>query len=139
MLYCPSESHDLIKGYKIGNAENEITSFLCDGTIVKPKKPEEQVMVSVPLISKDQKYIGWDIHENNCCTSYPVPTSVGFYSRGKTYIVNAGGQMVSNWHYSPQKGRVIIETETVHGMSEPNIDEYDIKTGKKIRHIKDGK
>lgn len=139
MLSCPNKSRDLIKGYKIGDAESDITIFLCNGTSVKPKKLEKQEIVSVPLVSKDQKYIGWYILENNCCTSYPIPTAIGFYNNGKTYIVNGGGQTVSNWHYSAKKDSVIIETETVHGMNEPNIDEYNIKTGKKLKHIKDGK
>lgn len=138
ILACTSKSHDLIKGYKLDDNEEEISVFLCDGTVVNPDKAEGQVAISSPQISKDRKTIGWAVNVLNCCTSYPVPTFLNIYQNDSIYIVNANGQMVWNWRFS-KKGKVIIEEGTVHGMNEPNINEYDIETGKRLKHIKDGK
>jgi hypothetical protein len=69
MIDCASESHDLIKGYKIYDNKKSISIFLCDGSVVIPDKDKEQESLSNPIISNNGKTIGLGLLKNytSCC------------------------------------------------------------------------
>ena len=46
-------------------------------------KEKNQVAVSAPKLSDDRQTAGWLIEQENCCTSYTIPTSLAIYRAGK--------------------------------------------------------
>lgn len=141
-LVCKEKNHGLIRGYESPHDKDEIAKeiniLLCDGTSINPSKPQEQGGISNPQISGDQKSIGWII-ETYCCSSGLNPSFVNIYQEGKIYSIAPKFGISLDWSFSKMKDRILIKAGFAHGSEESSYDEYDIKTGKIIKHIKDEK
>ncbi len=155
-MKCQNKSHDYIKGYKIDEVKDKTTAFpngmtatdygeaiisifLCDNAIVKPDRIDMS-SIRLPRISKDKKTIGW-------VTSvlYPEDDKLNLYKDGEIYIIKPDKPdnynspafgIIGDWSFSGNNN-VIIEIGYLDSNEKYNIDEYNIKTGKKIRHIQD--
>lgn len=93
------------------------------------KKMEGQVGVSSPRLSADKQFAGWTIEQANCCTSYPIPTSLAIYS-GKKLLYLHDKKMVVGWCFVPGKPQVVLATETVHGWTAaPDLYLYSARSG----------
>ena len=62
-----------------------------------PREPEQLGCEGI-AVSADRKVVAWSVLVKNCCTSYPIPTSVVVYRNGKTFTVSTG-QMIWQWHF----------------------------------------
>ncbi|MEQ1790031.1 MAG: hypothetical protein ABL857_06260, partial [Rickettsiales bacterium] len=83
--------------------------------------------------------IGWSIENYTSCCSYVLTTYLKLYKAGKFYTVAPVSGVVWKWNFLPKIDLISIEYGFPHGMEKPNIGEYNIKTGKEIKHIQDGK
>jgi hypothetical protein len=66
------------------------------GRDVAIHKERDQVAVSVLRLSPDKRTAGWLIEQENCCTSYPIPTRLAIYMAGKRRFLG-DGQMIFDW------------------------------------------
>ena len=66
------------------------------------------------IVADDGKTIAWSALVKNCCTSYPIPTSVIVYRNQKQSIISPG-QMIWDWHFIDKGDRLAILSGPVHG------------------------
>ena len=96
-------------------------------------KEEGQVSVSSPLVAPDGRTAGWMVEEDNCCTSYPIATSVAIYS-GKGRYLLGDGLMIYDWCYVGDGAEVAVSTGTVHGMTYRHLLLYSAGSGRLLKH-----
>jgi hypothetical protein len=58
------------------------------GEDIAISKADGQVGVMDPRLASNDRTAGWLIEQDNCCTSYPIPTRIGVYRDGKTTLIN---------------------------------------------------
>ncbi len=105
------------------------------------KKEKQQVAVGAPVVSGDGMVAGWTVEEENCCTSYPIATSVVLMvGAGKkmTKRVVAPGQMVWDWCFVDEGNRVAVASGAVHGMVVPELHLYATATGQVLKERSSG-
>lgn len=91
-----------------------------------PREPEQLGCEGI-AVSADRKVVAWSVLVKNCCTSYPIPTSVVAYRNGKTFTVSTG-QMIWQWHFVGNNQLALL-SGPVHGWaSTANL--YSVHTGK---------
>jgi hypothetical protein len=95
------------------------------GKDVAIPKEKAQVAVSAPKLAPDKQSAGWLILQDNCCTSYPIPTSVAIYTAKKTRLLG-DGQMVYDWCFVGEESQVALSTGTVHGMTSRHLLLYSL-------------
>lgn len=95
-------------------------------------KEKGQVAVESPQLSSDSKSAGWLIEEDNCCTSYPIPTDLLVYSNGKKYRLGTE-QMIYDWCFIDTGKQVVLSSGPVHNQEGQDIYRYDIKSGKQLQ------
>ena len=98
------------------------------GKDVAIPKEKTQVAVSAPKLAPDKQSAGWLILQENCCTSYPIPTSVAIYAVKKTRLFG-DGLMVYDWCFVGEGSQVALSTGTVHGMTSRHLSLYDSHSG----------
>jgi hypothetical protein len=100
-----------------------------DRTIQKEKN---QAAVSAPKLSADRQTAGWLIEQENCCTSYTIPTSLAIYRAGKMRLLG-DGLMIYDWCFVGEGAQVALSTGTVHGMTSRHLSLYDIRSGRLLQ------
>jgi hypothetical protein len=90
-------------------------------------KEKIQVAVSAPKLAPDKRTAGWLILQENCCTSYPIPTSVAIHTAKKTRLLG-DGLMVYDWCFVGEGLQVALSTGTVHGMTSRHLLLYDSRS-----------
>ena len=95
-------------------------------------KAEGQVAVADPKLASDDRTAGWLIEQDNCCTSYPIPTRIGIYRDGKTILLNSG-LMIYSWNFRGGGKQVVASIGTVHGMESVDFVLYDARVGKVLK------
>jgi hypothetical protein len=95
-----------------------------DMTIPKEKN---QVAVSAPKLAPDKQTAGWLIEQENCCTSYAIPTAVAIYTAKKTSLLG-DGLMVYDWCFVGEGSQVALSTGTVHGMTSRHLLLFDSRS-----------
>jgi len=65
-------------------------------------------------VAGDGATVGWSVLAENCCTSYPIPTSVIVYRNRKQAVISPG-QMVWDWRFVDNGRRVAVLSGPVHG------------------------
>lgn len=98
------------------------------GKDVAIPKEKTQVAVSEPKLAPDKQSAGWLILQDNCCTSYPIPTSVAVYTAKKTRLLG-DGLMVYDWCFVGEGSQVALSTGTVHGMTSRHLSLYHSRSG----------
>jgi hypothetical protein len=102
-----------------------------NGKDVAVPKEEDQVDVSEPKLADDRQTAGWLIHQDNCCTSYSIPTGLLIYRAGKK--LNLGdGLMIYDWCFVDGGAKVAMSTGTVHGMQTRHLLLYDARSGRQL-------
>jgi hypothetical protein len=100
-------------------------------------KEQGQVEVSEPKLAGDRQTAGWLIHQDNCCTSYSIPTGLLIYRAGKK--LNLGdGLMIYDWCFVDGGAKVAMSTGTVHGMETRHLLLYDARSGRKLQEWSGG-
>jgi hypothetical protein len=98
------------------------------GKDVAIPKEKTQVAISAPKLAPDKQSAGWLILRENCCTSYPIPTSVAIHTAKKTRLLG-DGLMVYDWCFVGEGSQVARSTGTVHGMTSRHLSLYDSRSG----------
>jgi hypothetical protein len=101
------------------------------GKDVAMPKEKEQVAVSAPKLSPDKQTAGWLLEQENCCTSYPIPTGLAVYKTGKKQLVG-DGLMIYDWCFVGGE-QVAMSTGTVHGMTERHLLLYEVSSGRLLQ------
>ena len=103
-----------------------------NGKDVAMPKEQGQVDVSQPKLADDRQTAGWLLHQDNCCTSYSIPTGLLIYRAGKK--LNLGdGLMIYDWCFVEGSAKVAMSTGTVHGMETRHLLLYDARSGRQLQ------
>ena len=65
-------------------------------------------------IAADGTTVGWSVLTENCCTSYPIPTSIIVYRKRKQAVISPG-QMIWDWRFVDNGARIAVLSGPVHG------------------------
>ena len=95
-------------------------------------KEKNQAAVSAPKLSDDRQTAGWLIEQENCCTSYTIPTSLAIYRAGKKRLLG-DGLMIYDWCFVGEGAQVALSTGTVHGMTSRHLALYDVRSGRLLQ------
>jgi hypothetical protein len=100
-------------------------------------KEQGQVAVDSPDISPDKQSAGWLIEEDNCCTSYPIPTGLLIYSQGKKRILGTG-QMIYDWCFVKGGKEVALSAGPVHNPVGQDVLRFDTESSKLLQEWSGG-
>src|ERR1700690_4496388 len=56
-----------------------------DGKDIQIAAERDQVSAASPAVARDPRTAGWLVEVPNCCTSYPVATTLVIYSSGRVF------------------------------------------------------
>ena len=101
-----------------------------DGTTKQQPREDLQVGCDNATIAGDKDTVGWSVLVTNCCTSYPIATSVAVLSRGRTRVFSAK-QMVWRWKFVSDAKRLAVLSGPVHGNA-VQATLYDIRSGRRL-------
>ncbi len=104
-----------------------------DGRDIKVPAEKDQVKADPPVVAPDGQTVGWTFEVPNCCTSYPIPTTLIIYSSGRVVQRIADGMMVYKWQFWDGGKQVAVSSGTVHGMNGIHLTLYDARTGKRLK------
>jgi hypothetical protein len=104
-------------------------------TVVVPPE-EKQVDCEAIQIAGDKRTVGWSVLVENCCTSYPIPTSVVIMVAGKKTVITPG-MMIFEWHFEARGERVAMLIGPVHGDA-AGANLYEPRSGKLVDSWKSG-
>lgn len=99
-----------------------------NGAARTPASEPKQVGCEDISIAGDQQTAGWSVLVENCCTSYPIPTSLVLYRNRKKTVISPG-LMIWQWHFVGNGDRVAVLQGPVHGWAS-SADLYDARSGK---------
>jgi hypothetical protein len=95
-------------------------------------KEANQVAVSAPRLAVDKRTAGWLTEQDNCCTSYTIPTGLIIYRAEKKRFLG-DGLMIYDWCFVGEGSQVALSTGTVHGMTSRHLLLYGTRNGKLLR------
>src|SRR5262249_3227782 len=101
------------------------------GKDVTMPKEKGQVEVSAPKLAEDKLSAGWLVHEDNCCTSYSIPTSLIIFRRDAKRTIG-DGLMIYDWCFVDRGEKVAMSTGTVHGMQSRHLLLYNAQSGRQL-------
>jgi hypothetical protein len=89
--------------------------------IIKPQP--EQVGCADVSVADDGRTVGWSVLVQNCCTSYPISTSIVVYKDGHQHVITTR-QMIWKWRFIERGSQIAVLSGPVHeGASEARL--YD--------------
>jgi hypothetical protein len=95
-------------------------------------KEKDQVEVSQPKLSTDRRTAAWLVHQDNCCTSYTIPTRLAVYHGGKKRILG-DGLMIYDWCFVADDSHIAMSTGTVHFMQSRHLLLFDIPSARRLQ------
>lgn len=95
-------------------------------------KEKDQVEVSEPRLSTDRRTAAWLVHQDNCCTSYTIPTRLAVYHGGKKRILG-DGLMIYDWCFVADDSQIAMSTGTVHFTDSRHLLLFDIRSGHRLQ------
>lgn len=101
-----------------------------DGTTKPQPKEHLQVGCDNATVADDKETVGWSVLVANCCTSYPIPTSVAVLSHGRKRVFSAE-QMVWQWRFVRGAKRLALLSGPVHGNA-VLATLYDVRSGRQL-------
>lgn len=104
-----------------------------DGQDVQMPKEKDQVSTQTPVIAPDHETVGWSVETPNCCTSYPIPTTLVIYRSGRVMQRINDGMMIYKWQFLGHGQEIAVSSGTVHGMNGIHLTLYDSRTGKRLK------
>ncbi len=100
-----------------------------DGEDSRIPGEKDQVTCDPPVVAPDNRTVGWLVEVLNCCTSYPIPTTLVIFKSGKVTRRINDGMMVYKWKFLNQGRQIAVSSGTVHGMNGIHLTLYDSRTG----------
>jgi hypothetical protein len=104
--------------------------------IIFPKE-QGQVAADSENLSTDKQSAGWLIEEDNCCTSYPIPTSLLVFRNGKKHRLGTG-QMIYDWCFIKRGKEVALSSGPVHNPDGQDVLRFDTESGKLLQEWNGG-
>ena len=101
-----------------------------DGTTKRQPREHLQVGCDEATVAGDRQTVGWSVLVANCCTSYPIATSVAVLSRGRKRVFT-GEQMVGDWKFVGGSEKVALLWGPVHGNA-AKATLYDVRSGRQL-------
>jgi len=102
------------------------------GDVQAPRTDPDQQGFDEPHVSADGHTVGWLVLEANCCTSYPLPTSLVLYRDGKPLRRFAEGMAIWAWSFARKGHAVAYRQRAPHGISTVVYTLRDIDDGKPL-------
>jgi hypothetical protein len=130
VLFAQSKPTALVKVYVGSDGLAHVVDG--KGKDVAVPKEKTQVAVSAPKLAPDKQTAGWLIEQENCCTSYTIPTGLAIYTAKKKRLLG-DGLMVYDWCFVGQGSQVALSTGTVHGMTSRHLLLYDSRRGQLLQ------
>ena len=87
------------------------------GDVDAPRTEVDQQGFDAPHVSADGRSAGWLVLEANCCTSYPLPTSVVVFREGKFVRRFGEGMAIWAWAFAAHGQAVAYRQRAPHGIS----------------------
>ncbi len=66
------------------------------------------------ILASDDSTVAWSVLVKNCCTSYPIPTTIIVYRKGKQKMISPG-QMIWDLRFIDGGKRLAVLSGPVHG------------------------
>ncbi len=101
-----------------------------DGKTKLLSKEPLQVACDSVTVASDEHTVGWSILVANCCTSYPIATSVAVLHNDRKRIFS-GDQMIWRWQFVGDAKKLAILSGPVHGNASA-ATLYDIRSGRQL-------
>jgi hypothetical protein len=99
--------------------------------LVPPEK--DQVSSEVPEVAPDGETVGWLVETPNCCTSYPIATTLVIFRAGRIVRRLGDGMMLYKWRFAEGGRQVAVSSGTVHGTKGIHLTLYDSRTGRRLK------
>jgi hypothetical protein len=110
--------------------EQTLTLVTPNGRARAPKTQPDQVGFTSAQLSADHQLAGWLTLVPNCCTSYPIPSTLVIVRNGKVVQQFREELPIFRWAFSAGSTAVAYQGSTVHGCAAIFY---------KLRRISDGK
>jgi hypothetical protein len=102
------------------------------GDVRAPRTDPGQQGFDAPHVAADGRTVGWLVLEGNCCTSYPLPTSLVLYRDGKLLHRFADGMAIWAWGFARDGRAVAYRQRAPHGVSTIVYTLRDTDSGRKL-------
>ena len=102
------------------------------GTVAAPRNEPDQEGFDEPRIAPDRHTVGWLMLEENCCTSYPLPTELVLFRDGHIVRRFTGDTAIWAWTFSPDGKAVAWRERTAHGASSIVYHLRRVEDGKEL-------
>lgn len=103
-----------------------------DGRTVTIQKQQDEIGFDKIAVSLDGTAVGWVGMQENCCTSYPIPTRLVVHFAGQSLRFVGNDLPVWNWRFIDGGKRVALHQETVHGGLGEHYEVRDVATGRLV-------
>ncbi len=125
-----TQGRPVSKVYADSNGRVHVLGGADRGTIVPKEK--EQESVEQPLIAGDGRTVGWLVNFPNCCTSYPIPTTIVLYRDGHIIHQLSNGRAIFKFQFVKGGERLAYLSDTVHGNLGPECVLVNVRSGKTL-------
>ena len=102
------------------------------GLDIQVPPEQDQVSSASPIVGPDNSTVGWLVEVPNCCTSYPIATTLVIYKSGRVIRRIGDGMMLYKWQFLSGGRKVAVSSGTVHGMQGVHLTLYDAVTGRRL-------
>jgi hypothetical protein len=102
------------------------------GDVRAPRIDPDQQGFDEPHVAADGRTVGWLVLESNCCTSYPLPTSLVLYRDGKLLRRFADGMAIWAWNFARDGHAVAYRQRAPHGIGTIVYTLRDIDDGRRL-------
>ena len=107
--------------------------ILGNATEIQPPNEKDQVGFSSPMISPDDRAVGWLADFDFCCTSYPTDLALVIYRPGKPIRRFTGdGRAIFRWRFFAGSEQVGFYQDFLHGTSAQHYELRDVETERLI-------
>src|SRR5690349_6458202 len=101
----------------LSDDERTLTLVTANRRVSAPKTQPDQVGFTRPRISQDHHLVGWLTLVPNCCTSYPIPSTLVILRNGRIIRRFREDLPIFRWTFSDDGTAVAYQMSTVHGCS----------------------
>lgn len=108
--------------------DGRLSILTSDGVTVQPPLAKGQVGFAGPVVSTDQRAVGWLALYPNDATTYPIPLELVVLSRGRRRELTSE-RMIGDWAFVDSSKTVAFASVPVHGDGPTTYELHDVATG----------
>ncbi len=106
---------------------------LSDGEVVMVPREDKQVDCVRPVISPDQRTVGWLVDTPFCCTSYPISLTLVVYRPGMPLRrFHGDGRAIFDWKFVAGGKQAAFYQDFLHGTPGAHHELRDVETGRLV-------